>query len=71
MVDEDESDIEIDEESTIHINEKYQQCAAKYLINKLDLHAEIIIVKPNLPVRVCRTAIPYTNLRDVQIITVN
>ncbi|UJR10001.1 hypothetical protein I4U23_014224 [Adineta vaga] len=71
VVDEDESDIEIDEESTIHINEKYQQCAAKYLINKLDLHAEIIIVKPNLPVRVCRTAIPYTNLRDVQIITID
>ena len=71
VLDDDDSDIEIDEISSTNMNERQRQYAVKKKMNKLNLHEQIIVVKPNLPVRVCQTAVPYPDLEDIHILTVN
>ncbi|CAF0878707.1 unnamed protein product [Adineta ricciae] len=72
VLDDDDSDIEIDEISSTNVNEKQRQSqyAVKMKMNKLNLHEQIIVVKANLPVRVCQTAIPYPDLEDIHILTI-
>jgi hypothetical protein len=57
--------VEIEEQSSTNIYEK-----ATNLIRKLEINTEVIVVKPNLPIRICTTAIPYSNLQDAHIIMV-
>jgi len=45
--------------------------SASTFVNKLDINSEILVVKSNLPVRTCRTALPYANLFDVQILMIH
>jgi hypothetical protein len=66
----DESDIEIDEESNNNVHEKDDDSILKDLIGQLEINTEIIVVKPNLLIRICTTAVAYPNLQDTHVIRV-
>ncbi len=66
--DDDESDIKI-LESTVH--QEQDQIILKNLISKIDLDTELIIVQSNSPIRICTSALSYSNLADNHIILVN
>lgn len=70
VIDDNESDIEIEEQSCTTIHEKDDPSIVNNLIGKLEINSEVIIVKPNLPIRICTTAVAYFNLQDVHIIMV-
>jgi hypothetical protein len=63
-----ESDVEIEEQSSINRDDNL---IFKGLIGKLEINTEVIIVKPNLPIRTCKTSTTYPNLQDTHIITVH
>ncbi|CAF3666050.1 unnamed protein product [Rotaria socialis] len=65
-----ENDIKIDKHSITDIIEKYDNLIVNSLIEKLEINTELIIVKPNLPIRICATAKAYSNLQDTHIIMV-
>ncbi|CAF4165535.1 unnamed protein product, partial [Rotaria magnacalcarata] len=65
-----ENDIKLDKHSITDIIEKYDNSIANSLIEKLEINTELIVVKPNLPIRICATAKAYSNLQDTHIIMV-
>ncbi|CAF3641045.1 unnamed protein product [Adineta steineri] len=65
----DDSDIEIEEE--LNITTLNGNFMIKNLIGKLAINTELIVIKPNLPIRKCRTAVDYPKLQDIHIITVH
>lgn len=66
LLDDDESDIEIEEQ----INAEHFQSIVNTLIGKFEINTEILVVKPNLPIRTCTTAVAYYNPQDVHVIMV-
>lgn len=62
----DESDIEIEEQ----INGKEFQSIVNNLIGKFEINTEILVAKPNLPIRTCTTAVAYYNPQDIHVIMV-
>ncbi|CAF3646322.1 unnamed protein product [Rotaria sp. Silwood1] len=69
--DDGENDTTIDEQSSIDTDEKNDSLIFKNLIGKLELNSELIVIKPNLPIRICTTAVAYSNLQDTHIIMVH
>ena len=65
ILDDDENDIEIDEQSNRITHEN-----SDHIIDKLDINTEVIIVKPNIPIRVSTTTVSYSNLQNIHIIKV-
>jgi hypothetical protein len=63
--DDDNSDIEIDEQLNQITREN-----SDHIISKLDVNTEVIIVKPNIPIRVSTTTVSYPNLQNIHIIKV-
>ena len=66
----DESDIEIDEQSSSSTYQKDENTIVQNLIGKIEINAELIVVKPSLPIRICTTSDAYSNLQDTHIIMV-
>ncbi|CAF0990202.1 unnamed protein product [Rotaria sordida] len=66
-----ENDITIDEQSSTDTDEKDENLILKDLIGKLETNTKLIVVKPNLPIRICTTAVTYSNLQDTHIVMVH
>lgn len=66
----DENDLEVDEQSSTDLYEKEDPSIVNNLIGKIEINTEVIVVKPNLPTRICTTAVAYFNPQDAHIIMV-
>lgn len=66
-----ENDITNDDQSSTDIIDKDDSLTVDNLIEKLEVNTEVIVVKPNLPIRIGRMAKSYSNLQDTHVIMVN
>ncbi len=63
--------MEIEEIPKTTTHDKEDDTILKSLISKVNIDTELILVKPNSPIRICTSALSYLNLPETHIIMVN
>jgi hypothetical protein len=71
VLDNDDSESDINRPTTFDLYEKDEFLFLSNFIDKLDIHTDIIVVKPYLPIRTCTTVVAYANLSQTHMIKVN